>query len=536
MNKPNKNTSINIALFGFGMWGKNLARNLSELGVLRLICEPNPKQAQEARQKYPDVEVCLHPEKVLKRKDIHAVVIATPAATHFELALKALYAGKDVFVEKPLALSVAEGEKLVNEAKRRERILLVGHVLEYHPAVRKLCQLVKEGELGQIYYLYSNRLNWGRIRTEENALWSFAPHDVAIMLRLLGNMPEKVTCQGGAYLNKKIADVTLMSLTFPQDIRAHIFVSWLHPFKEQRFVVVGSKQLAVFDDTQPWDRKLILYPHKVDWIQGQVPLARKAESVPVPLEEAEPLRLECEHFIECVIHRKQPLTDGESAIKVLKVLEEAQRSMNIMNDSSCVFFQDKLKKNFYIHPTAIVDEGAEIGEGTKIWHFSHVMPGAKIGKNCVLGQNVFVGKNVRIGNGVKIQNNVSVYEGVTLEDYVFCGPSVVFTNVINPRSEIERKSEFRSTLVKKGATLGANSTILCGITIGKYAFVGAGAVVTKNVPDYALVVGVPARIVGWVCECGEKLHFDNNRAVCSACGKTYLKKGERVERDESTSL
>ena len=275
-------------------------------------------------------------------------------------------------------------------------------------------------------------------------------------------------------------------------------------------------------------------------MQGQIPIARKAEGVPVPLEEAEPLRLECEHFLECVVHRKQPLTDGESALRVLRVLEQAQRSMD--DKGKHVFrthydsLQERLAKKFFVHPTAVIDEGVEIGEGTKIWHFSHVMSGAKIGKGCILGQNVFVGRNVRIGNGVKIQNNVSVYEGVTLEDYVFCGPSMVFTNVINPRSEIERKSEFRPTLVKRGATLGANSTILCGVTIGRYAFVGAGAVVTKDVPDYAIVVGVPARLVGWICECGKKLHFEADRAICTACGKVYCKKGERVERDESTSL
>ena len=192
---PDGTPSVPVALLGFGMWGRNLARNFHALGALRLICEPDPRRAEEARKQYPGVEVALNPEEAFKREDIRAVVIATPAATHFELALQALQAGKDVFVEKPLALSVSEGEKLVAEAKRRERVLLVGHVLEYHPAVKKLLQLVAEGELGQIYYIYSNRLNWGRIRTEENALWSFAPHDVAIMLRLLGEMPERVTCE-----------------------------------------------------------------------------------------------------------------------------------------------------------------------------------------------------------------------------------------------------------------------------------------------------------------------------------------------------
>jgi len=181
-----------------------------------------------------------------------------------------------------------------------------------------------------------------------------------------------------------------------------------------------------------------------------------------------------------------------------------------------------VEKDYFVHPTAVVDDGAEIGAGTRIWHFCHIMPTARIGEKCNLGQNVFVDNNTLIGNGVKIQNNVSVYNGVILEDYVFCGPSMVFTNVINPRSEIERKHEFRQTLVKRGATLGANSTIVCGVTIGRYALIGAGAVVTKDVPDYALMVGVPARRVGWVCKCGVGLDFgDDDRAICPACGSEY---------------
>ncbi|MBI2060173.1 MAG: N-acetyltransferase [Nitrospirae bacterium] len=183
---------------------------------------------------------------------------------------------------------------------------------------------------------------------------------------------------------------------------------------------------------------------------------------------------------------------------------------------------------FYAHPSAVIDQSCEIDKGTRIWHFSHVMQGARIGENCILGQNVFVGKGVRIGNGVKIQNNVSVYEGVELEDFVFCGPSVVFTNVVNPRSEIERKSEFRATRVKRGATLGANATLLCGVTIGRYAFVGAGAVVTKEVPDYAQMTGIPSRISGWRCICGESLRFARNRARCSRCRKVYKKHGLQV--------
>ena len=183
---------------------------------------------------------------------------------------------------------------------------------------------------------------------------------------------------------------------------------------------------------------------------------------------------------------------------------------------------------FVAHPSAVIDPGAVIGAGTRIWHWSHVMTGARIGRGCSLGQNVFVGAGVVIGDRVKIQNNVSVYEGVVLEDDVFCGPSMVFTNVVNPRSHVPRKHELRLTMVRRGATIGANATVICGYTIGPYAFVGAGAVVTRDVPDHALVVGVPARVVGWMCRCGLRLTFRAMRAECGGCGGRYARRGRRV--------
>jgi len=188
--------------------------------------------------------------------------------------------------------------------------------------------------------------------------------------------------------------------------------------------------------------------------------------------------------------------------------------------------------DYFAHESCYIDEGCEIGEGTKIWHFTHVMPGARIGRRCNIGQNVVISPAVVIGDNVKIQNNVSVYTGVILEDDVFCGPSMVFTNVINPRSHVSRKDEYRQTLVGRGASLGANSTILCGHTVGRYAFVGAGAVVTRDVPDYALVVGSPARLTGWVCACGVKLAAGStppDRVVCAACAAEYRGNADRLE-------
>jgi UDP-2-acetamido-3-amino-2,3-dideoxy-glucuronate N-acetyltransferase len=505
-----------IAVVGCGTWGMNHVRVWHALGCLQLVCDTDRASVEAVRARYPDVPAVADVGAVLADPEVQGVVIATPAPTHPALALAALHAGKDVLVEKPMALRATEARLLVDTARRLGLVLQVGHLLEYHAALRKLRELADAGALGRLRYVYSNRLNLGRFRTEESVLWSFAPHDLAFMLGLVGTMPEEVACQGAAYLTSGVADVTLTSLRFPSGVHGHIFVSWLHPVKEHRMVVVGEGQMAVFDDTRPWADKLVLYPHGVGEEGSR--LASRAEPVRVPVEGHEPLRAECEEFLHCGTTRRQPLTDGESGLRVVEVLEMAQGSLDQGGWPQGISLQGE---PVWIHPTSVVDGGAEIGPGTKIWHYSHVMGGARIGKNCVLGQNVFVGRDAAIGDGVKIQNNVSVYEGVELEDDVFCGPSVVFTNVLRPRSPIEHKDQFLKTVVRGGATLGANCTIVCGVTIGRWAFVAAGAVVTKDVPDHAMVAGVPAGVVGWVCECGAPLSFVKEEPACTECSRRF---------------
>ncbi len=511
----------NIAVIGCGYWGKNLVRNFAELGSLHTLCDTEEQRLDDFASRYPGIRTTRNFSDVLKSEEIRGLAIATPAETHFKLAREALMAGKDVFVEKPLALDVVEGRELVNLAAQNGQILMVGHVLEYHPAIIKLKEMVDEGNLGKINYIYSTRLNLGKVRTEENILWSFAPHDISVILLLLNEMPTQVSAQGGTYLNREIADVTMTTMTFASGVKSHIFVSWLHPYKEQKLVIVGDKKMAVFDDVTPQD-KLLLFSHRIDWIE-RVPVPRKEDAEAVPILQAEPLRVECEHFMDSIKNRKQPKTDGNNGLRVLEILECCQRSLE---KSGAIISLGKM--GFFAHPTASIDEDCEIGDGTKIWHHSHVMGGARIGKNCSIGQNVYVGQDVQIGSNVKIQNNVSVFKGVTLEDYVFCGPSMVFTNVFNPRSHISRKHELRPTLVKKGSTIGANATVVCGHTIGQYAFVGAGSVVTKDVPPYALVYGNPARVRGWICECGVEIEFNKGLAMCQACGKTYKRDRDRV--------
>jgi UDP-2-acetamido-3-amino-2,3-dideoxy-glucuronate N-acetyltransferase len=491
-----------VAVVGAGAWGRNLVRHFHELGALSAICDLSEAVARASEGDHPLTWFTRSYPEVLAAPGIGAVALATPAVTHFEMAKAALEAGKDVFVEKPLALDARDGEALVRLAKDRGRVLMVGHILRYHPAVIALQELVQAGALGNIYYVYSNRLNIGTIRTEENILWSFAPHDISVMLALLNESPLRVTCQGGAYLNKALSDVTLSQFEFASGVQAHIFVSWLHPIKEQRLVVVGSEQMAVFDDMA--EHKLVLYPHKVSW-KNRVPTAIKGEGRPVAVDPAEPLAQECHHFLECVNGRARPLTDGDEGLEVLRVLDACQRSLFERVAVSMAVETTNREPRVFVHESACVDDGADIGTGTKIWHFAHVMKGARIGERCVLGQNVYVGGDVVVGHNVKIQNNVSIYSGVVMEDDVFLGPSCVLTNVTNPRAQVNRHSLYERTVLKRGCTVGANATIVCGTTIGRYAFVGAGAVVTKDVPDYALVVGNPARRVGWMSRHGHRL-------------------------------
>lgn len=315
-----------IALVGCGYWGKNLCRNFYGLGALAAVVDSTENGHATARSIAPDARIASSFEDVLGDEKIQGVVLATPAETHAELALKAMRAGKDVFVEKPMALSLDDAEDMKREAKETEQILMVGHLLEYHPAVLKLREMIEFGHLGKINYIYSNRLNFGKVRTEENALWSFAPHDVAVILRLIGLSPVEVSSCGGSYLTRGIADTTMSNLRFSDESRAHIFVSWLHPFKEQRLVVVGDKKMAIFNDVAPLGEKLQLYPQNVEF-EGSIPLLKKEDAEFVEHANTEPLREECSHFLDCIQSRQQPLTNAQSGIGVLKVLHACQQSI-----------------------------------------------------------------------------------------------------------------------------------------------------------------------------------------------------------------
>lgn len=317
-----------VAVIGCGYWGKNLARNFYDLNVLGIICDSDPGKADEITERYKGVVFTQRHSDVFSSPDIESIVIATPAETHYSLVKEALINDKDVFVEKPLALKYEDGAELVELAKRRKKILMVDHLLHYHSAIIELKKLINAGRLGSVQYIYSNRLNIGKVRKEENILWSFAPHDISVILGITGKMPLVVDAFGEAYLQKDIYDTTLTTLVFSDKLKAHIFVSWLHPFKEQKLVVIGTENMAVFDDQS--EDKLLLYPHKVEWVNG-VPVASKAKHKSVSLDIGEPLNKACVHFIECTKQRRAPLTGGEEALRVLKVLNEAQEKLEKMN-------------------------------------------------------------------------------------------------------------------------------------------------------------------------------------------------------------
>lgn len=314
-----------VAVIGCGYWGKNLIRVLYELGVLNTICDTNAQTLEELKQRFPGVKTTSDVKTVFESTRIRGVVIATPAVTHYELAKQALNAGKDVFVEKPLAMNTKEALVLINLAKEKKKILMVGHILQYHPSIIELKKLIDEDELGKIHYIYSNRLNIGKLRTEENILWSFAPHDISIILMLLEEEPVQVKAFGGNYITKGVYDITTTVLEFRNGVNGHIFVSWLHPFKEQKLIVVGSKVMAVFDDLS--EEKLFIYPHQIAWIKG-IPLAKKADNYTVHVVKEEPLKEELKHFIRCLETREKPKTDGEEGLRVLRVLELAEQCLS----------------------------------------------------------------------------------------------------------------------------------------------------------------------------------------------------------------
>lgn len=317
-----------IALIGAGYWGKNHLKNLYNLNALHTVLEMDEQTRNLRKEAYPDAQYVSRDTELIENPEIKGVVISAPAELHYKLTKKYLLAGKDVLVEKPLALTVDEGKELVELAEKHERILMVGHILRYHGAVKRLKEYIQSGELGEIRYIYSNRLNIGKLRAEENVLWSFAPHDISLVMMVMDNaVPEEVDAYGGSYIKPGIVDTTLTTLSFKNGVKGHIFVSWLHPFKEQKLVIVGSDKMVVFDDVS--SEKLSVYPHTIEFKDGDIPVANKAEHFTLDYDQTEPLKEELLHFIHCIETRETPVTDGREGLAVLEILEQAEKKMQM---------------------------------------------------------------------------------------------------------------------------------------------------------------------------------------------------------------
>ena len=327
-----RRSTATLACVGAGYWGKNLVRVFSGLPDVRLktVCDASPDVRKAMRDQYPDVKVCAEYEEVLNDGEVEAIVLAVPAVRHFEAAKAALESGKHVYVEKPMTLCVSEAEELVGLAESEGRVLMVGHVLEYHPAVELLKKLIDEGAFGDIYYLYSQRVNLGIVRRDESALWSLAPHDISVLLFLLGQEPHSVSAQGECYLQDGVEDVVFVNLHFANRKMAQIQLSWLDPHKIRRLTIVGSRKMAVFDDMET-SEKVRIYDKAAERDSyesyGDAITLRFGDVVIPHIHMEEPLRLEAQHFVECVRDGSQPRSDGHDGLRVVRVLEAAQRSL-----------------------------------------------------------------------------------------------------------------------------------------------------------------------------------------------------------------
>ena len=324
-----------IAVVGIGGWGKNLARNYYQIpdAELRYICDLDQRKLDQFSRQFPGTRTTQRFDELLRDESLQAVVIATAGPSHHRLCKSALEAGKDVFVEKPFVLQVPEAEELIELAERLDRVLMVGHLLEYHPVVTHLKDLINAGELGNIRYMYSQRLNLGTVREDENAMWNFAPHDISSILFLLGQAPTDVSARGQCYLQRDIEDVVFLTMNFADRAMAHIHVSWLDPHKTRKITVVGSKNMAVFDDLEA-NEKLRIYDKgaeiNTDYDSFAEYVGLRFGDIRVPyIEVGEPLRIECKHFLECVRECRQPLSDGADGLRVVKVLAAAQRSLKL---------------------------------------------------------------------------------------------------------------------------------------------------------------------------------------------------------------
>lgn len=559
-----------LAVVGCGKWGSNHARTAFSMKALAAVVDPRAEARRVAAEKWGvpvfaslrDLVAALRQARL--PSTLVGVVVATPPATHAGLARDALAAGLSVLVEKPMCPSVDDAVALAECAsatKQRGCKLVVGHLLRYGAPHSVAIELIRGGHVGTVRRVKALRLNFGTVRTEENVLWSLCPHDVSVALAMCGvdgsaaALPRRVRCSGLNIVggNSGVEDAVELTAEFESGAQVHIEANWLHPEKERRMTVYGTKGFIVVNEAVPaasaqpsGDEKTIplpvqLWKYSASLDKSSVALARQEVELVANVHyvddscdgsrfAASPLESELEHFAKCCFDREvQPLTDAEEGLRVVRVLAAATESMRerdggwvpLKQSGACpssIAVTPSIAREvegpptpFFAHETACIDAGASVGTGAKVWHFAHVMSGAVIGDRCSLGQNVYVAGKARLGVNVRVQNNVCIFDGVSVGDNAFLGPSCVFTNVRRPRAEFPTSaSDYEQTRVGNGVSVGANAVILCGVSIGDYAMIGAGAVVTKDVKKHALVVGNPGRQVAWIGRNGSPLVSDED--------------------------
>jgi UDP-2-acetamido-3-amino-2,3-dideoxy-glucuronate N-acetyltransferase len=500
------------AVFGGGYWGNKIIRILKE--DVAVIYDTHQATLDGLDEEFSDIPKVTSVDKVWKFSTVKRVVVVTPPHTHYDLIKDALTRGLDVYVEKPLVKSSAEAEELYALSQSLGRVLMVGHVTNYHPTVQVLLDRIRTQRYGSLRKIETQRLGAGFLRTDIDVMWDLGIHDVSVSLRLLKQggfeldessvraMHSKAV---GLHSDTVFAQANFTNKTIGKEAMLEIHTAWHNTGKERILRLVFENALISWDATKVIDDKTQL---KVcEFVNGPPPaysiLLQEVETeFPSPSSTLMPLDTELLHFLDCCKNRSTPLTDGAEGIRVLKFLELVSACDSKRSDvareceKTPVFTDNPNAEEAFVHPTSVVERGAKIGKGTRIWYFCHISKNCCIGDNCNVGQNCYFGEGTVLGNNSKVQNNVSVYDGVVCEDDVFLGPSMVFTNDRNPRSAHLRP--FMKTFVKRGASIGANATIVCGTTLGEFCMVGAGAVVTKDVKPYALVYGNPARQRGWV--------------------------------------
>jgi predicted dehydrogenase/acetyltransferase-like isoleucine patch superfamily enzyme len=567
---------ITIGQVGLGYWGPNVLRNLVNLAEcwVKKCCDIDAQQLEKIKQRYPFTELTQDYNELMSDREIEVIVITIPASTHYQLAKEALGAGKHVFVEKPITLDIGEAEELIDLGERRRQVLMVGHLLIYHPAVTKLKEYVDSGELGEIHYIYSSRVNLGKIRHDENAMWSFAPHDLSVALYLLGEDPAAVSAHGMAYLRPDVEDVVFIMVRFPQDKAAHLHVSWLDPHKVRRITVVGSKKMAVFDDMESAE-KLRIYDKGVDnlhyssygefltlrfgdiyipkisyegapatgvstflglhpkspappeqWPRGftgsQDPRCRPMLVTirwPVSKDMSGYIDPSAKMGVNCQLGRNvvilKDVQVGDNVVighNVVIHLGTAIGEGTIIGDGAVIGRQPRPSKTSTVKVTepslpleieagcsigvgVVLYAGSKIGANTMIADQAFVRERCEIGDFVVIGRGVTVENQTTIGDYTKIQTGAYITACMTIEDHVFIAPCVVTTND-NFMGRTEERFKYREgSTIRHGARVGANSILLPGIVVGQEAYVAAGSVVTEDVPDCRLVMGVPARVV-----------------------------------------